>query len=140
MKNAIEIRNLTKDYKDVRAVDNLNLEIREGELFALLGVNGAGKTTTIKMLCCITKPESGDALLKGNSICSDSEKVKSIIGVSPQETAVAKNLSVTENLQLMCGVHGFDKSTSEKKIASMIEQFSLQKVKDKKACKLSGSA
>jgi len=138
MKNAIEIRNLTKDYKDVRAVDNLNLEIREGELFALLGVNGAGKTTTIKMLCCITKPESGDALLKGNSICSDSEKVKSIIGVSPQETAVAKNLSVTENLQLMCGVHGFDKSTSEKKIASMIEQFSLQKVKDKKACKLSG--
>lgn len=138
MKNAIEIRNLTKDYKDVRAVDNLNLEIREGELFALLGVNGAGKTTTIKMLCCITKPESGDALLKGNSICSDSEKVKSIIGVSPQETAVAKNLSVTENLQLMCGVHGFDKSTSEKKIASMIEQFSLQKVRDKKACKLSG--
>ena len=138
MKNAIEIRNLTKDYKDVRAVDNLNLEIREGELFALLGVNGAGKTTTIKMLCCITKPESGDALLKGNSICSDSEKVKSIIGVSPQETAVAKNLSVTENLQLMCGVHGFDKNTSEKKIASMIEQFSLQKVKDKKACKLSG--
>jgi ABC-2 type transport system ATP-binding protein len=138
MKNAIEIRNLTKDYKDVRAVDNLNLEIREGELFALLGVNGAGKTTTIKMLCCITKPDAGDALLNGNSICSDSEKVKRIIGVSPQETAVAKNLSVTENLQLMCGVHGFDKETSEKKIASMIDQFSLQKVRDKKASKLSG--
>ena len=138
MKNAIEIKNLTKDYKDVRAVDHLNLEIHEGELFALLGVNGAGKTTTIKMLCCITKPDDGDAFLKGNSISEDSEKVKAIIGVSPQETAVAKNLTVSENLQLMCGVHGFDKETSEKKIASMIEQFSLQKVKDKRSSKLSG--
>jgi len=138
MNNAIEIRNLTKDYKDVRAVDHLNLEIRKGELFALLGVNGAGKTTTIKMLCCITKPEEGDALLNGNSICTDSEKVKAIIGVSPQETAVAKNLTVTENLAMMCGVHGFDKETSAKKIESMIEQFSLQKVRNKKSSKLSG--
>lgn len=138
MKNAIEIKNLTKDYKDIRAVDHLNLEIHDGELFALLGVNGAGKTTTIKMLCCITKPEEGDAFLKGNSISTDSDKVKAIIGVSPQETAVAKNLTVTENLQLMCGVHGFDKETSEKKIAAMIEQFNLQKVKDKRSSKLSG--
>ena len=76
MKNAIEIRKLTKDYKDIRAVDNLDLEIREGELFALLGVNGAGKTTTIKMLCCITQPTSGDALLNGKSIASDADEVK----------------------------------------------------------------
>lgn len=138
MNNAIEIRNLTKDYKDVRAVDHLNLEIRKGELFALLGVNGAGKTTTIKMLCCITKPEDGDALLNGNSICTDSEKVKAIIGVSPQETAVGKNLTVTENLALMCGIHGFDREKSEKKIESMIEQFNLQKVRNKKSSKLSG--
>ena len=138
MNNAIEIRNLTKDYKDIRAVDHLNLEIRKGELFALLGVNGAGKTTTIKMLCCITKPEEGDALLNGNSICKDAEKVKEIIGVSPQETAVGKNLTVMENLQLMCGFHGFDKQTTEKKIAEMIDQFGLQKVREKKASKLSG--
>ena len=73
MKNAIEIKGLTKDYKDIRAVDNLNLDIREGELFALLGVNGAGKTTTIKMLCTITTPTSGDALLEGKSIASDAD-------------------------------------------------------------------
>lgn len=138
MKNAIEIKDLTKDYKDLRAVDHLNLEIHDGELFALLGVNGAGKTTTIKMLCCITKPDEGDAFLKGNSICTDSEKVKAIIGVSPQETAVAKNLSVMENLQLICGVHGFDKQTTQEKISQMIEQFSLQSVRNKKASKLSG--
>ena len=94
MKNAIEIKGLTKDYKDIRAVDNLDLDIREGELFALLGVNGAGKTTTIKMLCCITQPTSGDALLNGKSIASDAPDVKKIIAVSPQETAVAPNLSV----------------------------------------------
>ena len=91
MKNAIEIKGLTKDYKDVRAVDNLELDIREGELFALLGVNGAGKTTTIKMLCCITTPTSGDALLNGKSIAQNSDAVKKIIAVSPQETAVAPN-------------------------------------------------
>ena len=81
MKNAIEIRKLTKDYKDIRAVDNLDLEIHEGELFALLGVNGAGKTTTIKMLCCITQPTSGDALLNGKSIASEADAVKKIIAV-----------------------------------------------------------
>ena len=82
--NAIEIKGLTKDYKDIRAVDNLNLDIREGELFALLGVNGAGKTTTIKMLCCITQPTSGDALLNGKSIAQNADDVKKIIAVSPQ--------------------------------------------------------
>ena len=138
MKNAIEINKLTKDYKDIRAVDGLDLEIREGELFALLGVNGAGKTTTIKMLCCITSPTSGEATLNGKSISSDSDEVKKIIAMSPQETAVAKNLSVRENLMLMCGVHGFDAATSRQKTAEMIESFNLQKVAEKKSSKLSG--
>lgn len=138
MNNAIEIRNLTKDYKDIRAVDNLSLDIREGELFALLGVNGAGKTTTIKMLCCITQPTSGDALLKGKSIAQNADDVKKIIAVSPQETAVAPNLSVEENLNLMCGVHGFDKQKVKQKIAEMIEEFKLDKIRTKKAGKLSG--
>lgn len=138
MANTIEIRNLTKDYKDIRAVDNLNLEIREGELFSLLGVNGAGKTTTIKMLCGITKPSSGDALLNGYSIISQESQVKQIIAVSPQETAVAPNLSVEENLHLMCGVHGFDRKKTSEQTELMIEQFNLGKIRTKKACKLSG--
>lgn len=138
MKNAIEIRKLTKDYKDIRAVDNLNLEIHEGELFALLGVNGAGKTTTIKMLCCITQPTSGDALLNGKSIASEADAVKKIIAVSPQETAVAPNLSVEENLKLMCGVHGFDRQRAEKRTDEMIEEFKLDRIRKKKASKLSG--
>ena len=138
MKNAIEIRKLTKDYKDIRAVDNLDLEIHEGELFALLGVNGAGKTTTIKMLCCITQPTSGDALLNGKSIASEADAVKKIIAVSPQETAVAPNLSVEENLRLMCGVHGFDKQRAEKRTNEMIEEFKLDRIRKKKASKLSG--
>lgn len=138
MKNAIEIRKLTKNYKDIRAVDSLDLEIREGELFALLGVNGAGKTTTIKMLCCITTPTSGDALLNGKSIASEADEVKKIIAVSPQETAVAPNLSVEENLMLMCGVHGLDKLKSLQKTNEMVEEFKLDRIRTKKASKLSG--
>ena len=136
--NAIEIKALTKDYKDIRAVDNLELDIREGELFALLGVNGAGKTTTIKMLCCITTPTSGDALLNGKSIAQNSDAVKKIIAVSPQETAVAPNLSVEENLLLMCGVHGFDKQKAQQRTAEMISEFNLGGIIKKKASKLSG--
>ena len=136
--NAIEIKNLTKDYKDIRAVDNLSLDIREGELFALLGVNGAGKTTTIKMLCCITQPTSGDATLKGKSIAQNADEVKKIIAVSPQETAVAPNLSVEENLSLMCGVHGFDKQKAQQRTKEMMDEFKLDRIRTKKASKLSG--
>ena len=136
--DAIQIINLTKTYKDITAVDGLNLTIREGELFALLGVNGAGKTTTIKMLSCLTSPDSGDAYLAGHSIVSAPEEVKSIIGVSPQETAVASGLSVKENLALMCGVHGFPKDKATQKIAELVDLLGLSKVADKKAGKLSG--
>ena len=107
--NAIQTIKLTKKYKDLTAVERLDLEIQKGDLFSLLGVNGAGKTTTIKMLTCLTKPSNGDAIILGNSIKKDTEQVKRIIGVSPQETAVAPNLTVRENLELMCGVYGFPK-------------------------------
>ena len=102
---AIVLKNLTKRYKDVIAVDGLCLSVAKGELYALLGVNGAGKTTTIKMLSCLVPPDDGDALLGGQSILTEPDKVKEIIGVSPQETAVAPGLSVRENLSLMCGIH-----------------------------------
>ena len=107
--DAIKIKNLTKKYGKLVAVDNLNLSIKKGELFSLLGVNGAGKTTTIKMLSCLTKATSGDAYLNGKSITKDTAEVKSIIAVSPQETAVALGLTSRENLELICGVHGFSK-------------------------------
>lgn len=135
---AVEIKNLTKKYKDLVAVDSLDLEILDGELFSLLGINGAGKTTTIKMLSCLSKPTSGDALLLGSSIVNESEKVKSLIGISPQETAVAPNLTVFENLELMCGVHGFDKKKTVEKIKETIDKFDLFSTKNKKAGKLSG--
>lgn len=136
--NAIEIKNLTKKYKDLTAVDSLNLEIKQGELFSLLGVNGAGKTTTIKMLSCLTRPTGGDALLNGASITNDTAKVKSIIAVSPQETAVAPNLSVKENLELMAGIHGFDKATVKARTDELIERFNLSGIAGKRAGKLSG--
>ena len=136
--SAIVIDHLTKKYRDVVAVDDLSLNIYDGELFALLGVNGAGKTTTIKMLSCLTAPTSGDAFLMGKSICHDSSDVKSVIGVSPQETAIAPGLSVYENLELICGVYEFSKEKKTKKIKEMSELLSLESIINKKAGKLSG--
>ena len=112
---AIKIMELVKRYKNLTAVDRLHLEIQQGELFSLLGVNGAGKTTAIKMLSCLTKPTDGDALVGGCSITKEPEGVKRLIGVSPQETAVAPNLSVKENLELICGIHGFSKEKTKEK-------------------------
>lgn len=135
---AIKIENLTKKYKDVVAVDDLSLSVHKGELFSLLGVNGAGKTTTIKMLSCLTRPTSGDAFLNGKSICKDVPAVKSMIAVSPQETAVAPGLSVCENLELMCGAHGFTKEKRNAKIKELTELLGLEAVTKRKAGKLSG--
>jgi len=135
---AIKTTQLVKRYKNLTAVDKLGLEIQQGELFSLLGVNGAGKTTAIKMLSCLTKPTSGDAIVGGYSITKDSEQVKRLIGVSPQETAVAPNLSVKENLELICGIHCFSKERTKAKIQELSTQFSLDSVLQRKAGKLSG--
>ncbi len=135
---AIKILNLTKKYKDIIAVDDLNLTVLKGELFSLLGINGAGKTTTTKMLCGLTEPTSGDALLNGKSILNESGEVKKFIAVSPQETAVAPGLTVKENLQFICGVYGFDNIKKNSKVLELINLLGLEKVADKKAGKLSG--
>ena len=135
---AIKTINLTKTYGDLIAVDHLNLEIKQGELFSLLGVNGAGKTTTIKMLSGLTAPTQGDAFLGGHSITKENWQVKTAIGVSPQETAVAPNLSAKENLELICGIHGFSKEKTQAKIQELSQQFHLQDILCKKAGKLSG--
>ena len=135
---AIQTTALTKRYKDLTAVDGLHLEIRRGELFSLLGLNGAGKTTTIKLLTCLTRPTAGDALVGGCSITRQREGVKRLIGVSPQETAVAPNLSVRENLALMCGICGFSHEKTAEKVQELTEQFSLEEVLHRRAGKLSG--
>ena len=135
---AIQTQELTKRYKNLTAVDQLSLEIRQGELFALLGVNGAGKTTTIKMLTCITKPTAGDVFVGGCSIAKEPEQVKRQIGVSPQETAVAPNLTVKENLELICGIHGLSKEKTKQRIRELAQQFDLESVLLRKAGKLSG--
>ncbi len=136
--DAIRTEKLTKRYKNCLAVDGLSLTVTEGELFALLGLNGAGKTTLIKMLSCLTKPSEGDAFLLGKSIISDTTAVKTLLGVSPQETAVAPNLSVRENLDFMCGVYGIKGEAKSARIDELAKTFSLREVFHKKAGKLSG--
>ena len=135
---AIKATELVKRYKSITAVDKLDLEIHKGELFSLLGVNGAGKTTTIKMLSCLTKPTEGDAVVGGRSITKESEQVKRLIGVSPQETAVAPNLSVKENLELICGIYGLSKEKTQAQITELSKRLGLDTVLQRKAAKLSG--
>lgn len=90
---AIETKNLTKKFKERIAVNEIDLKINQGELFALLGTNGAGKTTTIKMLSTLILPTDGEIKINGLDIIKDRQKIKEILNVSPQETAIAPNLS-----------------------------------------------
>lgn len=136
--DAIVIQGLTKKYKDLVAVDGLSLSVKSGELMALLGVNGAGKTTVIKMLSCLSAPSSGDAILNGKSIVNESAEVKSIIAVSPQESAIAPGLSVRENLELIVGIYAFSREKKEEKINEVSELFGLSEVMKRRAGKLSG--
>ena len=136
--HAIQTTALTKRYKEITAVDGLDHEIRQGEFYALLGVNGAGKTTAIRLLTGLTRPTSGDALVGGYSITREREQVKQRIGVAPQETAIAPNLTVKENLELICGIYGFSKAKTTAKIKELTGQFSLDPVLMRRAGKLSG--
>lgn len=135
---AIRTEQLTKRYKSLTAVDRLTLTVHRGELFALLGVNGAGKSTAIRMLSCLTRPTSGDAWLLGHSVVTETAAVKRLIGVSPQETAVAPHLSVRENLELMCGVHGFSREKRRQRTEELSETLGLSQVLGKQAGRLSG--
>lgn len=132
--NAIELRNLSKRFGSKTAVDGISLEVREGELLGLLGVNGAGKTTTIRMLCCLSAPTSGDALVCGHSIVRDAQAVKPLISVSPQETSVAPNLTVRENLHFLAGIYGRSAEQAE----GVLHDFALDEVADTRAKRLSG--
>lgn len=135
---AIKTTDLCKKYKDKTAVNKLNLTVHKGELYALLGVNGAGKSTTIKMLSCLTRPTSGDAMVMGHSVVSDSGKVKAVMNVSPQETAVGAKLSVRENLEFIARIYGCGKREAGVRTDRIIEEFSLGEVEKSRASTLSG--
>ncbi len=135
--NAIETSNLTKRFGDRIAVNKLDIEIKQGEIFSLLGTNGAGKTTTIKMLCCLLAPTTGHASVMGYDIGESPMKIKEIIGVSPQETAIARHLTIRENLHLMGGVYGLKKTMAKERAARFMDLMGLEDRKDQ-AQKLSG--
>ncbi|MDD4124624.1 MAG: ABC transporter ATP-binding protein [Eubacteriales bacterium] len=133
---SIETKKLTKTYGSLKAVDTLDLTVNEGELFSLLGVNGAGKTTVIKMLTCLSLPTSGEAFIKGINVINEPEKVKSIVGISPQETAVALNLTVRENLEFIAGIYGV--ADPKGKATKLIAMLRLEEKEQTRAAKLSG--
>jgi len=135
---AIKTEKLTKKYKDKTVVDNLDLKINCGEVYALLGVNGAGKTTTIKLLSCLVKPTAGKAWLMGKSITDDETEVKQLISISPQETSVAPNLTVRENLEFIAGIFGFSRKEAKKKADKMIKDFNMAEIEKSRAKTLSG--
>ena len=135
---AIETRDLVKKYGDRRAVDGLNLQVQQGELYALLGVNGAGKTTAIRMLTGITAPDGGDALLMGHSVITELEAVKRITNLSPQESAVAPRLTVQENLELIAEIYGLRSREARARAERSMEEFGLAQVAKQCAGTLSG--
>lgn len=134
----IELKGLRKAFGSKVAVKDLDLRIPEGSLYALLGVNGAGKTTTIRMLTGLTTPTGGEAYVMGHSILSELDTVKKLVNISPQETSVAPNLTVRENLEFIAGIYGFDKAKTAEKVRQMIAQFSMEEVENDKAKTLSG--
>lgn len=134
--DAVITNNLSKKYKDKVAVNSLNLTIKKGQLFSLLGTNGAGKTTTIKMLSTLLLPTYGDGIVYGYDIKKEVQKIKEIINVSPQETAIASNLTVLENLNFMAGIYKIQ--NKKEKINELIKMFRLEEVLKQKAKTLSG--
>lgn len=119
----IEIQNLTKKFKSLTAVNNVSLTIKKNKCFALLGLNGAGKTTLINMLSTTMLPTSGTAKIDGYDIVKNSLEVRKIINISPQETAVAKNLTVRENLEFIASLYDIKNKT--KKIDEIISKLKL---------------
>lgn len=138
MNSAILVKNLRKEFGNKIAVKDSTFEVEEGSLFSLLGVNGAGKTTTIRMLTGLSKPSSGDAYICGHSIVTELDKVKAISNISTQETAVAPNLTVEENLLFMARIYGMSKQEAKEKVEQIIKQFSLEDIRRSKAKTLSG--
>jgi len=138
VKCAIETVDLCKKYRSKTVVDKLNLSVQQGEIFALLGENGAGKTTTIKMLSCLLPPTSGDAKIMGHSILGNVTEIKQLMNVSPQETAIAPNLTAKENLELIAEIYGSTKVEARKKADQMLTLFGVSSQANDRAKTFSG--
>ena len=136
--DAIKVSNLTKQFKNVLAVNNISFNVKEGEIFGVLGLNGAGKTTTIKMMSGLTRPTSGDIKVFDYDIYKDINKIKSIIGVSPQESAIANNLTVKENIELMASLYFKDKVKIKDNTERVINNLGLENYINRRAKTLSG--
>ncbi|BBB49357.1 ABC transporter ATP-binding protein [Pelolinea submarina] len=136
--NTIQTIQLSKRYGQKLALDNLNLEIAKGELFGLLGVNGAGKSTAIKILSCVSRPSQGDARVLGYSVTLQPFEVKRRINISPQETAIAPNLSVRENLEFIARIYGCGRQTAHDKTDTVLASSGLEAIEYEKARVLSG--
>lgn len=135
---AIETQNISKAYGEMEAVDEVSITVKKGEVYSLLGMNGAGKSTLIQMLCGLVKPTSGTGFILGHNLIKETSQVKKVIAVSPQETAIAPNLTVYENLELMAGLNGFTKVDIKRKVDEMISRFSLAPFSKQRSKDLSG--
>ena len=131
----ITIDNICKNYKNIKALDNVCLEIEQGQTYGLLGVNGAGKTTLIKILCGLTRKNSGKITVSGFDLDTDIDKIKEIVDISPQETSVANNLTVMENLQFFANIYNL---LDDNVVDEVVDIFGLSEVLDRKAKYLSG--
>ena len=136
--SAIEMEHLEKKYQDVTALDDLSLQVGKGELFGLLGPNGAGKTTTINILCGLLKPSSGEASICGYDVQKDTSKVKELLGVCIQETAIYPYLTGAENIELFGNLHTMDKSTLKTRQRMLLNKMGLSEDAKRKAAKYSG--
>lgn len=138
MQKAIQIQNLQKCFGDFVAVKRVNFEVQQGEIFSLLGPNGAGKSTTISMLACLLQPTGGDACVMGNSIVRDPQKVKSVIGVVPQDIALYGDLSARENLIFWGKMYGLRGNDLAKRVDEVLEIIGLVERQKDRVDKFSG--
>jgi ABC-2 type transport system ATP-binding protein len=127
---AIQVRNLTKRFGTFTAVDNISFEVHKGEIFGFLGANGAGKTTAMRMLCGLSKPTEGNAIIAGFDIQKDTERVKRRIGYMSQKFSLYEDLTVVENIQFFGGIYGLSKKDIRQRSPELIEKLGLTAVSD----------
>jgi len=132
----VETRNLTKKYRNLVAVDRLNLRIKKGEIYGLVGPNGAGKTTTIKILCGILRATSGEAYILGRRL--PDKRVMERIGYMPQETALYRGLTVKQNIEFFGSLYGLEREMLREKVEVLLKFVELEERGDEKVMNLSG--